>query len=706
MGGHRRQASSVGFTGGSMSIFDPEPADLKPLRGEVPRAPDAEASYDFTSGEDQTAVKARLSSFSFGSKCPPQANRRSPSMSRLGHPLLPSQIMSSLPSPGASPTKASRLSTPSSRPPSLLLTRATPLQSESPSSVGQPRPLEPPSTPPTPARSKRHSHTRSNSISLPNLKLSSRPTSLGVNSSPSFPSSPSSPSLPTRHTAPLQGARLKFEPSGRGAEAEREQDEYRRKALEKLTGGSPNIPESPRHEISLPDLEDDVSSTTSSARPYSGPGSWSSGRPWSTSSSSTPTRFSWSMNDDSPPPERWSTGSKGADEDAALGFGFTFSGSGSGSFTFGEVPPQTVDLPLGMDMGMPSTMLQRPSMTRNLSVLAEEDETEDGDSEAEASADLVVVNTTPEMTPASLPSEPDTDDGTFVPIIAPQPTRLRELHLVSSAGTPHSARSNGSQHSTSSSGSPIKGYGAIGRGRPAPQSSADSPSGPGTTPRGSAFRTRHSSGPRSSISYKRDGEITPSREWTFPTNTKASISSSTSDSNITSPSSVESRNNGWNHVPRGNAYRPCPRPKSLAGLGLEGRGAGRILGEVEEEDEEVSARQSSFRLSLGSAKGSSSGRQSSERSRDSLNAFVWSDSQLDLEMERDALREDVDLWRKRCSSLEATLDTEKKENGVLRERVRKRESCLPKAKAIANIQSVIACRLLHHTPLSATVTPR
>jgi hypothetical protein len=54
--------------------------------------------------------------------------------------------------------------------------------------------------------------------------------------------------------------------------------------------------------------------------------------------------------------------------------------------------------------------------------------------------------------------------------------------------------------------------------------------------------------------------------------------------------------------------------------------------------------------------------------------YEWQTSLLELEMERDALQEDVDLWRKRCNGLEERLELEKKENGILRERVRKRES--------------------------------
>ena len=64
----------------------------------------------------------------------------------------------------------------------------------------------------------------------------------------------------------------------------------------------------------------------------------------------------------------------------------------------------------------------------------------------------------------------------------------------------------------------------------------------------------------------------------------------------------------------------------------------------------------------------------SDRNDVSREAFEygWLDPLAEIEIERNALREDVDLWRKRCNGLEERLDLEKKENGILRERVRKR----------------------------------
>lgn len=697
---HRRQNSSISGAGGfgrangdGMSLFD-EGGDYRPMRAELPRVPPSEIittpatplMLDLTNvggyeEEDRVMVKERLSTFSFGAKSP---NARSPSpRERIGQPLLPSQAMNSdrFPSPSPSPIKS--LATPSSRPPSLLLTRPTPLQFGSPSPAGPSSQAESPQTPPTPARTKRHSHTRSNSISLPNLKLSSRPTSLGVSNSPSFPSSPSSPMGASRPSSLYQGARLKFEPSGRGAEAEKEKEEYRRKALEKLTGSpSPVFPDSPSAEIALPDLDDeDNSSVASSARPVSGFGSFTFGRP--NSSSSTPSGFSWSTNEDSPPLERWSTGfnAKQDDKEDALGFGFTFSGSGSGSFSFGQVPPPPPASEYGIGKGLPSTMSARPSLTRNLSVLAEVDEPEDNETEADVDGgqDVFILPTTDQGMPMSpLEEEEHLDTTRFVPIVAPAPTRLRELHLVSSV-TPVSVRPPLPVNATSQ-GSPTKGYGAIGRGRPAPLEHiiTDSPVSLAslvTTPKSAGLPRRRAapgSGSRgSSISYKKDNESsTSSRDWSF--SSKAPFSPPSTHSDLTSPPpTLPPHFSGWGNLTRTAASRPCPRPKSLAGMGVDHQGAGRILGELEEVDEDAlsSSRNTSFRLAS-----AASTMESSDNARESFDDYAWREMHLEIEMERDALREDVDLWRVRCGGLEDKLEAEKKENGVLRERVRKRES--------------------------------
>jgi len=96
-----------------------------------------------------------------------------------------------------------------------------------------------------------------------------------------------------------------------------------------------------------------------------------------------------------------------------------------------------------------------------------------------------------------------------------------------------------------------------------------------------------------------------------------------------------------------------------------------VLGEVEEADEDgISLRNPSSRLASGDMPSEA---HQNEQLHEAFK-YGWLDPHAEVEMERNALREDVDLWRKRCNGLEERLDLEKKENGILRERVRKRES--------------------------------
>ena len=696
-----------------------------------PSSPDLEAFSE--PGEDGGAVKTRLETFSFGSKPAANALRRSAS------PQAPPtrRFASPIGSPSTSPTK--RLSTPSAHGPGLLLTRPTPLAFSS----GAPR-AEPPGTPPTPARTKRHSHTRSNSISLPNLKLASRPPSLGIPMSPSFPTSPSSPmSFPRPANAtPLQGTRLKFEPSGRGAEAEKEKEEHRRKALEKLTG-SPLPDELPMSgtEISLPDLDDeDTSSVASSVRPFSGVGGgFNFGRPMS--SSSTP-GLSWSSgNEDSPPPgDRWSGFSFGLEKEDGLGFGLPL------TTAFAPAPPTFGPTPLNEGSAMPS----RPSLQRNLSVLAEVEEPEEGDETVELEAPLRASpeihdehESPPPSPPHSHATPKEAEKTDSVPIIAPTPSRLRQLHLLSS----HSTSSNSTpsvssiltprQGSQVTPGSPTKGYGTIGRGRPRPLALAiNTTQGPSTSSpvKTSSARTPQSAGAKGRGSARGGRSRGSSISYVKPDSTSSAISTSGTSigaaSSITSttlsrdwsisssadivpprnlffspplghtelsPSIVGSpplgsspRFSGWGDIGRSGTSRPCPRPKSIVGLG-DGKGAGRVLGEVDEaeEDELDTSRQASGSNHPGDVESSQFFDQafelpSSANSHEAWTSpvdfptnvgasFSWRDPQLELEMERDALREDVELWKARCGGLEERLELEKKEVVVLRERVRKRE---------------------------------
>jgi hypothetical protein len=51
----------------------------------------------------------------------------------------------------------------------------------------------------------------------------------------------------------------------------------------------------------------------------------------------------------------------------------------------------------------------------------------------------------------------------------------------------------------------------------------------------------------------------------------------------------------------------------------------------------------------------------------------WRNELLELQMERDSLAEDVAGWKDRCVSAEERLEAERRETGVLRDRVRKCE---------------------------------
>lgn len=678
--------------------------------------------------ENVHAVKQRLSAFSFGAK--PGALPPSPSRSPTGSPnrrtrinpsLLPSlslrsQELNFPPSPfGPSDTPASTSApagldklahgTPS-RPPSLLFTGATPLMPSpsaphrlSLSGFNGESPV--PSTPPTPAR-KRHSHTRSNSISLSALKIGAvRPISLGIPSSPSFPSTPGSPVSPDESKlgprSALSGTRLKFEPS----EAEMAKESSRRKALEKLTGNSPLsspiIQERPA-EISLPDLEDDTSSTASSSRPLSsawGSGTFSFGRPNSLGLPSAsshiatpipePSLFpAWPADDASPMSfDKWSSGFK----EESLGFGL-------------------------------ESMPKRGSFQGNLAVLPEVEEIEEEEEEEHVEQE---GDTSLDLPPTT------THEVQSTPIVQPTPSRLRELHLLSSGpvGTPGSIESIGSFSRGINRPAPIsptKGYGMIGRGRPRPLSGISAKASISTTTSGSTAspltatvvtpktarmagprRRLSGSGRRSSISYKKDKDpavlesmsagSSVSSRWSI---NDRSVVSPPPPNDISSPSLTSPPGSSLAYLPR-SSNRPCPRPKSLVGLGIHpNAGSGRILSEVLEKDEGDEREPLGLGLGMGTAMGDGwhsappvSDRPFTFRSFGSLEEMEiqparrsldsegttgrWRDDLLELEMERDALREDVDGWRERCRSLEERLEDEKRESGILRDRVRKCE---------------------------------
>ncbi|WWC70823.1 uncharacterized protein I206_104775 [Kwoniella pini CBS 10737] len=703
---HRRQRSSISVSTNMLSgqglsrpsimgVFDAPKEILAISATPSLDPPSLQLQPSILPDKNHEEVAARLTSFSFGSK-PPMSTF--PPKRRHQQPLLPSQSLfnEDLPSasPLASPTSSAsvpnlnRLSTPLSRPPSFLVTQATPLAFESPTTAASAKTnlASLPSSPPTPAR-KRHSHTRSNSISLPNLKLSgARPNSLGIPPSNSIPSSPCSPTSigdiasRSRLSSPITGQRLKFEPSGRGAEAEKEREVSRRQALEKLTGGpsqirSPEV-EPQVAEISLPDLDDeDSSSVASSNRPLSGAFGSGSGsgffsRPSSltlppltasaisTSSGFSSSPFSWgSPSEQQSPVEKWS------------GFGFGL----AKDFGKDDVPN------FGMDL--PTAVAKRPSINRQLSALAEVDESEEDD------ADLADTDTPTDMT-RTCSSELE---GILSPVtVEPTPHRLRELRLGSSMNFSTSTPPQGSldsvqsfsspRQSNASPSSPTKGYGSIGRGRPKPLNIGSTCSTPITssTPKSAGFSSRRRPAPGlgsrgSSISYKKDDSSSSSHDLSL-----------TMGKNVLSPESVSSplptrsgspkssAFHGWGNASK-SSIRPCPRPKTLVGLGIDNSGSGRILGGLDEVDEEGSPLPAhSMWTSPIPEPNESEDEFHFKGRRDSFaEESAWRDVQLEMEMEREALKEDVDTWKMRCSNLEEKLEIERKESTILRERVRK-----------------------------------
>ncbi|KIY35580.1 hypothetical protein I305_01829 [Cryptococcus gattii E566] len=715
---HRRQRSSIALpcSGTSqalarpsvMGVFEDQPEEVTtkpptPALEKSPIPPEDEQEQGKGHDEEYKQVAARLSAFSFASKpaagtFPPR--RRQPprlsSQSILGHELVSSPL--------SSPTSSHRFSNSSSRPPSLLLAR--------PSSniLSPPTSATGPSSPPAQPKKKRHSHTRSNSISLPNIKLQnavSRPNSLNLLHSPSFdsPASPTSPNgepKPSRLTG-LNSQRLKFEPSGRGAEAEKQREESRRRALEKLTGSEPRsrspFVEPPVAEISLPDLDDeDSSSVASSNRPLSGAFGQPSlsflplpplSGPTSSSPLSASPFFGVSSAADEQSidrPERWSGQSFGPSRD--------------------PISIKEEQLGYGMDVN-DASIGKRLSMNRQLSALQEVDESEEDEEQ-------MLENVQEE---AEAEEEKDRAAAVFVmPTIPPKtapestvsPSGLRELRLSSSLSTPrrYETQSSSDRYSfpqsltspppfsvgvssnskNASSSSPTKTYGTIGRGRPGRSSSDASASshGGGPTPK----RTTPTMGFRGSISYRKDASSSSgSRELggdiiANPTQTPTptpTVSGVGMNSPSPSIKGMSANNRGM---------RPCPRVRLTGDLG-----SGRVLGEVNEMEEgeegehgEETRRRRRRRSSVSagidflqnvspsSIESGDCGRRrpSSELfSQDSLDRSHWRDVQLEMERENESLRDELGFWKVKCRALEERLENERKEGVVLRDRVRK-----------------------------------
>lgn len=630
---------------------DAEQSDNSPLSREIvttPATPPAESSA--LPDDNEGAVVARMNAFSFGAKPGPSQPALLPSFS----------IRETSPKPLRGRPQSVRLSRSFSP---LELLEGSPRDSLSINSRPNSRPTSPQPQPPS---RRRHSHNRSESISLPNLKLG-RPASLGL-PSPGFPSTPSSPmgdvnsrsrlSTPQSNT-PQSSSRLKFEPS------DKEKEESRRRALDKLTGGGGGTPkarerEEPKPaEISLPVFDDDDDLSTTSSRPPSDALT-------STASSSRPSSFTFgsssSFNSLSASPLPWSQ----FEENERWSFGQSF----------GQRCDPKEDAPaFGFDMSGPTKTASVLLNTSSLGVLTEEDETEsDADDEG---ADML-------STTSSIADPHETSESTPA---GPTPSRLRELHLVSSASTQGSGRRSSNPDVArllQSRETPTKGgsYGSIGRGRPRPlaldtttatvfKNATTTPS-PSKGPRPSSLNLgrRPPSTRGSSISYKKDDSGSGSSH--DYASSRGVTSPPTIAGEISSPPSAISPLADWASVARPST-RPCPRPRSA----ILGGTSGRVLGEVDEEEEDGGNWRSFDYRDDGII---STRRASTEASRDSYDGSSWpatarrdSRDRIDAELERDALREDVELWRKRCRGLEERLESERREGTVLRERVRKRE---------------------------------
>lgn len=658
-------------------------------------------------------VRARLTSFSFGAKPAPRSPmpNESASFDLLSSPT-PAAARSPLVSPRASRILRTSHNTPSSRPPSLLFTYATPsgtaspqpyaplaeaLQRESRGSLSagddallsSPLPAAGSVSPGPAAGRRRHSHTRSNSISMPNLKLA-RPGSLGVQSTPSLPGSPNSPmNERLRPAGSVVGSRLKFEPSGRGAEAEKQKEDYRRQALEKLTGGSPRPQDQyePREpEISLPELDDDdASSSMSSLRPNSfgslstSSGAFSFGRPNSLGSLG-PAGLGISygqgplglLGPDSPPTSA-NLASPSLDlEPSGL------SSQKDRWITPGLQSPATREDGLGLGPlsangyteFSPGPVTKRASMTTSLGVLAEVDETEEEEAADAEDEESEVPSPTGDTARTDLDHEP-----------TPPTLRLKQLHLTSiaAAQTPPRSeadmlrsfslpRSGGSAPSSTPPSAPhslSRPFAASGRARPRPLSGINGPvmlPAPGSIDETHADRfvaatqvdispvrprvaAASTSSRASSISYKRTESkvLSPTRDRTF------------SAVRARSPSSELS---GSTSLFSASSTSPVKAPLALAD------GPQRPSGRPAQPSRSVS-------LPMRSAQYSSA-RASRQPSDDSAGDYYdWKSERAEQDTERNVRLDDAQMWRARCALLEDRLEAEKRESAMLRERVRK-----------------------------------
>jgi hypothetical protein len=270
-------------------------------------------------------------------------------------------------------------------------------------------------------------------------------------------------------------------------------------------------------------------------------------------------------------------------------------------------------------------------MPSALGVLTEEDESEDN-SRVDISFDHQEISNVEASEPA----------------VPPTPSRLRELHLLSSSVTvsPREESPHINNRSLSES-TPTRPLSAR---RPRPLSGLGIGHAAFAASPSTATSTRRE--PRgSSISYKKDhdsvGSSTgSSREW--------------SSNRLTSPTSL----GGFGSPPASGQFA-WPRAD--------------INGEIEELASPIVSSSRWAQAPSSSTPTATVDRGSSDRYSSSMTEssdYSWRDSRLELEMEKEALREDAELWKARCLNAEEHLKAERGETAILRERVRKCTSFL------------------------------
>lgn len=418
--------------------------------------------------------------------------------------------------------------------------------------------------------------------------------------------------------------KLKFEPSGRGAEADKQKEESRRRALEKLTGvaGQPETvgrisraEDISKHAtIALPEEEETTAPSLLDRLAAASPGT-----PFA-SELTTPL-----PDDRSPSPIYHSSTSSPASSPADP------SSSQPSPWSFLRSSPAFRDDTLGFDLGAAA---KRVSVNSGLGVLEEEDENEAEPNDGLKAGAEVGKNT--------MVGE-DT-------VYGPTPTRLRQLHLLASPTVESPIKpSSGGRDISLATSSPTPT--PLTRARPSPLQHA-----PALEPRPSCtsppftvgddtttpHRRRQS---RGSLSYKRTQQNRDEVQSSGTLSVDDVITPLPSSSAL--PSATHSSISGWLGSSSGSHSQAWPDWSHLS---------------------------STPRWSAPTAPTSSSTvLPVRSPQRDDSISFDWQGSSLDIALQRDALQEDLDVWRTRCLAAEEKLEAERKERAILQSRIRKRK---------------------------------